>query len=79
MKLVCTVTCNTARADLVFVLDSSGSIRDANPADESYDNWNLVLQFMANFVDRLPVDQSGSTLANVRVGLVRYVVLNTSN
>ena len=33
--------------DLCIVIDSSGSIRDNNPRDNSYDNWALVLQFVS--------------------------------
>ena len=32
--------------DLCFVIDSSGSIRDSNPRDNSHDNWELVLRFV---------------------------------
>lgn len=54
--------------DLVFVLDSSGSIRDKNPSDNSYDNWNLLLQFVARITESLYTLTNG----NLRVGLVRY-------
>ena len=46
---VCT---RETKADIAFLLDSSGSIRDNNPADKSYDNWNLVLTFLADIVAR---------------------------
>ena len=32
--------------DLCVVLDSSGSIKDRNPTDGSYDNWELILSFV---------------------------------
>ena len=32
--------------DLCVVIDSSGSIRDNNPPDGSYDNWELTLAFV---------------------------------
>ena len=32
--------------DLCIVIDSSGSIRDNNPDDGSYDNWKLTLEFV---------------------------------
>ena len=53
--------------DLVFVLDSSGSIRDNNPQDGSFDNWNLLLQFVANVISNLNIGE-----ANTRVGIVKY-------
>ena len=51
--------------DIGFLIDGSGSIRDANPADGSFDNWNLLLQFVANVIDRLP-------RAGTRVGAVLF-------
>ena len=32
--------------DLCVVIDSSGSIRDNNPPDGSFDNWKLILDFV---------------------------------
>ena len=32
--------------DMCIVIDSSGSIRDSNPDDDSYDNWEFVLEFV---------------------------------
>ncbi len=32
--------------DLCVVVDSSGSIRDRNPRDNAYDNWELVRGFV---------------------------------
>ena len=48
-------------------MDSSGSIRDNNPDDGSYDNWSLLLQFIANFAQALDIRSSV-----VNVGLVQY-------
>ncbi len=68
VTIVCYFTaCSGSAADLVFVVDSSGSIRDANPSDGSYDNWNLILTFMRNIVNGLDIGYTG-----YRVGLVRY-------
>lgn len=54
-------------ADVCFVIDSSGSIRDNNPADESYDNWETLLQFIVNLT--LPFDIGSD---KTRVGLVKF-------
>ena len=51
--------------DVAFIIDGSGSIRDANPSDQSYDNWNLLLTFVANIADNLPVSPSGTHVAAV--------------
>ena len=53
--------------DLVFVVDSSGSIRDNNPPDGSFDNWNLVLQYIYDVVEFLQIGENLN-----RVGLVAY-------
>jgi hypothetical protein len=50
----------------VFVVDSSGSIRDANKPGAP-DNWLLILQFMASIVRILDVSPYGT-----RVGVVLY-------
>merc|ERR1712038_1272728 len=60
-------TCGSQVADVVFVVDSSGSIRDNNPADGSYDNWNKILEFVADIIDQLNIATDG-----VHVGLVVY-------
>ena len=49
--------------DIGFIIDGSGSIRDANPSDGSFDNWNLLLQFVASVIDRLP--RSGTQVGAV--------------
>ena len=56
-------------ADIFFVVDSSGSIRDKNPPDGSRDNWQLILDFVANVVERFRVG-AGST--DVRIGFIKY-------
>ena len=64
---LCTGTCTDAVADIVFVVDSSGSIRKANPQDSTIDNYDLLLEFVANLTDLFTVGQLG-----VRVGLTRF-------
>ncbi len=39
-----------SKVDLCFIIDSSGSIRDNNPSDGSYDNWLLQLEFLTSIV-----------------------------
>ena len=54
-------------ADLCFLLDDSGSIRDNNPFDGSYDNWDLLLRFV-----RLVIDQFDIGPNAVQVGVVKF-------
>lgn len=49
------------------MLDSSESIRNNNPIDGSYDNWNLLLQFVVNIVNHLNIGEDAT-----RVGVVRF-------
>ncbi len=41
--------------DICLIIDSSGSCRDKNPPDGSYDNWQLLLTFVSNLVDKFEV------------------------
>ena len=59
------LVCQEGRADLVFVVDSSGSIREGNPVDNSYDNWQLMLDFMSDLVARIPIGPN-----NFQIGVV---------
>ncbi len=43
--------------DICLVIDSSGSCRDSNPPDGSYDNWHLLLNFVSNLVDKFEVGE----------------------
>lgn len=53
--------------DLVFVVDSSRIVRDQNPPDGSYDNWELLLQFVVNVINKLTIGSSAT-----RIGLVKF-------
>jgi uncharacterized protein YegL len=57
-----TADCTGFRADVVFILDSSGSIRDAG-----FGNWQLVLDFVNDVIEKLSIGQD-----QTRVGLVYY-------
>ena len=57
----------SGKADIAFVLDSSGSIRSANPRDRSFDNWDLMLQFVIQLISRLSISRN-----NIRVASLRY-------
>ena len=59
-------TCS-ALLDLCILIDSSGSIRDNNPSDGSYDNWELMLQFVSQVVGRFDVG-----LDKTRIGAVVF-------
>ena len=56
-----------SQVDLCFVIDSSGSIRDNNPSDGSYDNWQLQLDFLSNLVRAFTIGQDAT-----RVGAIVF-------
>ena len=60
--------CRGGIADLVFIVDSSGSINQTLSASGRYENWELSLRFLTAIVDR--VDAGGDW----RVGMVVYSV-----
>ena len=53
--------------DIVFVVDSSGSIINEAPESDKLQDWNLVLDFISSIVDLLSIGTTGS-----QVGMVRY-------
>ncbi len=59
-------TCE-AQVDLCFIIDSSGSIRDNNPPDRSYDNYELQLQFLTTLVNAFTIG-----LDATRVGAILF-------
>lgn len=64
----------TTKVDLCLIIDSSGSIRDNNPSDGSFDNWGLQLQFLADFVEAFDIGadatQIGAVVFSEQVNLV---------
>ena len=59
-------TCEV-QVDLCFIIDSSGSIRDNNPPDRSYDNWQLQLDFLTELLDLFAIAPDAT-----RVGAVVF-------
>ncbi len=57
--------------DVVFVLDSSGSINYANP-----DNWDRIKYFTGNFTEGILENSSGT---NNQVGIITYSYFTTIN
>jgi hypothetical protein len=53
------------QADIVFVVDSSGSIVDKNTQDT--DNWQITKDFINNIIDTFDIGDD-----SIRVGLVEY-------
>ena len=51
--------------DLCLIIDSSGSIRDNNPPDRSYDNWELQLKFVSDMVSAFDVGPDATRIAAI--------------
>ena len=60
------VTCEIL-VDICILVDSSESIRRANPPDLSFDNWQLLLNFINNIIDEFPVGDHGA-----KIGVVSF-------
>ena len=56
-----------SKLDLCLIVDSSGSIRDNNPGDGSYDNWELQLDFLSALIGDFSVG-----LDATRVGAIVF-------
>ena len=55
-----------AKADITFIVDNSGSIRDKNPKDGSYDNWVLVKNFVKRVVDSMEIGYNDTRIAVIK-------------
>jgi len=62
--MVAGIPCQFARADIVFVVDSSRSICGS---DQSCASWRSILNFVNSIVNQLNIGEE-----NTRVGFVRY-------
>ena len=62
-----TEMCSGYALDLVFLVDSSRSIKGSNPSDDSYDNWELLKSFVTNMIDALDIGED-----TAHVGLVSF-------
>ena len=51
--------------DLCFIIDSSGSIRDNNPSDGSYDNWQLQLDFLSDLTQAFVIGPDASQIGAI--------------
>lgn len=65
-KIISFPECFT-QADVCFIIDSSGSIRDANPDDGSQDNWMLILTFVTRVISAFKIGEQ-----DTRVGVVTF-------
>ena len=64
--------CSSDGFDMVLVLDGSGSICESEPTfqpgvDKTCAHWKLVVQFLIDLSDRLPIDEG-----RARMGLVLF-------
>ena len=53
-------------ADLVFVIDNSGSIRDHDPPGGN--NWQLIIDFVKSIIDQFTIGSQATRVAVVDFG-----------
>lgn len=63
--------CNNAIVDLVFVVDSSGSIEAARAG-----NWNLVLRFVNQVIEALTIGETATRVAVTRFANIGESIFN---
>ena len=51
--------------DLCFIVDSSGSIRDNNPPDGRFDNWQLQREFLASIAQAFSIGPDATQIGAV--------------
>lgn len=75
--------CQRTVVDLVFVVDSSGSICDNDPSavppppsTTTCNNWNFIRQFMVQIVDELAIGPDDAHIAVVRFSSSATVIFN---
>lgn len=64
-----------AKMDLCIVLDASGSIRQSNPVNGSYDNWDLLLDFVNLLVDRLVISPEEAHVGVLQFSYFSYKLI----
>ena len=62
-QLMSSLDCPEGRADIVFLVDRSGSIEKSDPVDGQGTNWEQIKKFMVNFCEDLTIGPN-----NVQVG-----------
>lgn len=65
--------CEKAKIDLCFIVDTSASIRKSNPADQSYDNWQTMVEFMKYVVNAIEISPDENRVAAVRFSETAYL------
>ena len=69
----CPGSCENFYADLIFLIDSSGSIRK-NSVKDGYDNWELLLDFVIKMIDGVDVAHN-KLAARIHI-LISYLIIN---
>jgi len=65
---LCHIIIAACVADIAFVIDNSGSIRDNDPPGGN--NWNLILDFVKSIIDVFDVGQDATRFAAVDFGTI---------
>lgn len=73
LKTTCTETCESIKItdcfiDLAFIVDSSDSISEADPASGSYSNWQLILDFITATIKKFLIGPSETRVSLIVFG-----------
>ena len=64
-------------ADIAFVIDNSGSIRDNDPPGGN--NWQLIIDFVKSIIDVLTVAPDAIRIAVIDFGMNNFLLLFTQH
>ena len=60
-------------ADVAFVVDNSGSIKDTETPGQPKSNWQIIVDFLMELVPKLKVGPNGTRIGLVEFGELRFL------
>jgi len=69
---MCLIDVSACVADIAFVIDNSGSIRDNDPPGGN--NWQLILDFVKSIINSLTVAHDAIRVAVIDFGIMTYLL-----
>ena len=69
---MCLIDASACVADIAFVIDNSGSIRDNDPPGGN--NWQLILDFVKSIINSLTVAHDAIRVAVIDFGIMTYLL-----
>ena len=63
-----------SKVDLCFIIDTTDTINSTNPSDGSYDNWNLLIQFVVSLAKTYIIGPNAAQIGLVQFAKTAHVV-----